>query len=45
MVSEKLYRNTLKHHLLRAIDHNYMEKARYKFLIVIIISPNKPTTK
>ena len=26
------------HRLLRAFDHNHMEKARYKFLIIIIIT-------
>lgn len=26
----------LKHQLLRAFDHIYMQKARYEFLIVII---------
>ena len=32
------FNNIFKYQLLRAFDHICMEKARYKFLIIIIIN-------
>ena len=32
-----VFNNIFKYQLLRAFDHICMEKARYKFLIIIII--------